>query len=67
MRSLLASIGCGGVVAIFAFIIANIAAWMHHVIFTIQHHEYILLLVGALVPFIGAIHGWGLWLGWFTY
>jgi hypothetical protein len=49
-----------------AFAIANFAAFVHHIVFCIQHHEYLLLIAGVILPFVGMIHGWGLWLGWFA-
>jgi len=45
-------------------VIAAIAGWITHIIYCFQQHEYVLLLAGALIAPVGAIHGWGLWFGW---
>ena len=42
-----------------------IAAWITHVINTIQDQQWILLIVGALVFPVGIIHGIGIWFGLF--
>lgn len=47
------------------FILSAIPAWFTHVIFCIQHQEWIFLLAGAIFFPIGIIHGWGLWFGFF--
>ena len=41
------------------------AAWLTHVIVSIQSAKWILLLVGAIVFPVGCIHGTGVWLGFF--
>lgn len=56
-------LGCG--VIAFLFIISAIPAWITHVIVTILNEEWILLVVGALVPPVGVVHGWGIWFGIF--
>lgn len=37
-------------------------AWMSHVIFTIIHEMWVLLIVGSLLAPIGVIHGFMIWL-----
>lgn len=49
-----------------ALAIGTFACWVHHVVYTINHQEWILLAVGAFIPPVGIIHGLGLWLGWFV-
>lgn len=49
--------------AIIVFIFAPFAAWITHVVLCIQAHTYLFLLVGALVPPVGVIHGIGHWFG----
>lgn len=41
------------------------AAWLTHVIVSIQSAKWILLLVGAFVFPVGCVHGTGVWFGWF--
>ena len=46
-------------------ILTPIAAWITHVIHTIQSEEWIFLLIGSFIAPIGVIHGIGLWFGIF--
>lgn len=46
-----------------AFALTCLAAWVTHIIYTIQHHEYLLLIAGALIAPVGTIHGFGIWFG----
>jgi hypothetical protein len=66
MAKLAASLGCAGVLALFAVIIANFCAYIHSLIFCFNHlnqpNELIVLLVSILPP-VGIIHGWLLWFG----
>lgn len=39
------------------------AAWVTHIVYCFQVHEYVLLLVGTVVFPVGVIHGVGLWFG----
>jgi len=48
-----------------AFTVTNIAAWITHVVITIQAEQWVLLVVGAIFFPIGLIHGWGSWFGLF--
>lgn len=41
------------------------AAWITHVVVSIQSASWILLLVGAFVFPVGCVHGTGVWLGVF--
>lgn len=61
----LVTLGLFWMLSFVAFLIMNAAAWVDNVIVCIQHQEWILLLIGTIVPPIGMIHGWGLWLGLF--
>ena len=45
--------------------IAPFSAWVTHVITTIQHEQWGLLLIGAIAFPIGIIHGTGIWFGLF--
>ena len=48
-----------------ALVVWIAAAWLTHVIVSIQTAKWILLLVGAFVFPVGCVHGTGIWLGWF--
>ena len=53
-----------------AFIITSVIAWLHHVIYCLQHiqtaYEWAILLAGVILPPVGILHGYGLWFGWFA-
>ncbi len=53
------------VLAIVAFAVANIAAWVTHVIVCIKAASWILLAFGCIVAPVGIIHGGGVWFGVF--
>ena len=42
-----------------------VAAWLTHVVVSIQSAKWILLLVGAFVFPVGCVHGTGVWFGIF--
>ena len=44
--------------------LAAAAAWVTHVAVTIMAKAWVLLLVGALVPPVGVVHGVLVWLGY---
>lgn len=52
-------------VALAAFLMIGmpVAAWITHVIHTITHEMWILLVVGAFAFPVGIIHGFMIWLG----
>ncbi len=54
-----------GPLLIISILIAWVASWVTHVIVCIQKSEWILLIVGILVPPIGWVHGVGVWFGAF--
>lgn len=41
------------------------AAWITHVIVSIQTAKWLLLIAGALVFPVGCVHGTGVWFDWF--
>lgn len=41
------------------------AAWLTHVVVSIQSAKWLLLLVGAVMFPVGCVHGTGVWFGWF--
>ena len=53
----------GGCLTIAAILVIPAAAWLTHVINTIQNEEWIFLLAGAIFAPIGVIHGIGIWFG----
>jgi len=53
----------GGCLTIIAIAVLPFAAWLTHVINTIQNEEWIFLLAGAIFAPIGIIHGIGIWFG----
>lgn len=61
-----ARMGCFAASAAIAFLVACVAAWIHALVFCINHldkpYEIIVLLVGILPP-VGVIHGFLLWFG----
>lgn len=52
-------------IAIISIPITLFAAWVTHVIVTIQNEEWIFLLIGALFFPIAIVHGIGVWFGAF--
>ena len=42
-----------------------VVAWGTHIAYSIIVEKYLLLIVGAILPPIGMIHGVGVWFGWF--
>lgn len=66
-----------GVLAIITIALSTIPAWLTHVVGTLiaiadgkgnALAEVGVLLVGALIPPVGVIHGWMMWfgVGWLT-
>ena len=41
------------------------AAWLTHVIVSIQSAKWLLLLAGAIIFPVGCVHGTGVWFGLF--
>ena len=54
----IASVALSAVIIILTF-----GAWITHVVYTISAGAWLLLLVGAIVPPVGAIHGIMIWFG----
>jgi len=51
------------IIAYFAFGITIFAAWLTHVIVTIQASQWVFLVAGAIFAPIGIVHGIGVWFG----
>ena len=47
------------------FSLTCFAAWLTHVVVTIQNEQFLFLIAGAIFAPIGVIHGFGLWFGFF--
>lgn len=47
--------------------ITLLLAWLTHIVVCIQQSKFFLLVIGVWMPFVGIIHGLGLWLGIFSY
>lgn len=53
----------GGCLTIIAIALIPFAAWVTHVINTIENEQWVFLLAGAIFAPIGVIHGIGIWFG----
>jgi len=47
-----------------AMVLTLIATYTTHVVTCIQQSEWLLLIAGCIVPFVGWINGFGEWFGW---
>lgn len=47
------------------FFVWIVAAWLTHVVVSIQQAKWLLLIAGAFVFPVGCVHGTGIWFGWF--
>lgn len=47
------------------FIVGLLAAWLTHIIVSIQTASWLILIAGAILFPIGIIHGIGIWFGAF--
>ncbi|ANJ20764.1 hypothetical protein HYO99_gp30 [Roseobacter phage RD-1410W1-01] len=47
--------------------LSAIPAWITHLVVSIQHQEWLFMIVGALLGPVAVVHGWATWLGysWF--
>lgn len=54
-----------GVLSIIAIAISFFAAWITHVVVCLKTAQWGFLIAGAIFAPIGAIHGYGVWFGWF--
>jgi hypothetical protein len=52
-----------GLTSIVALILLTLGSWGLHVVYTIQHEAYLLLIAGAIMPPVGIVHGWMIMLG----
>lgn len=46
--------------------IASFAGWVTHIVHSIQHQEWLMLIAGAVAFPVGVVHGWGLWFHWWN-
>lgn len=67
MKLFFEGFGAFGLLAFYVgLIVIPIAAWINHVIITINCGAWVLLVMGSIVPPIGIVHGIGSWLGAFN-
>lgn len=64
--------GIGAIVGALALLAATLGAWLTHIIVAINALVSdaavsvgygFLLVAGAIIPPVGMIHGWGVWIG----
>ena len=48
---------------VMGFALAWCSAWLTHVVTCILQHEWLFMIVGALIAPIGVVHGVMIWLG----
>ncbi|MBV9996916.1 MAG: hypothetical protein JO127_17065 [Caulobacteraceae bacterium] len=48
-----------------ACVATPVGAWITHIVWSIDHNRWGMLIAGGIVVPIGIIHGLGLWFGWF--
>ena len=53
----------GGIIFTIAIIVATAGAWIQHFITTVSEEMWVLLVVGAILPPVGVLHGWLVWVG----
>lgn len=53
----------GFIIFLIALLGSSAAAMITHIVVCIKAGSWGLLIAGALLPFIGVIHGWGVWFG----
>jgi hypothetical protein len=46
-----------------AILAATLGAWLQHFYTCITEETYLLLIAGAILPPLGILHGWAVWLG----
>ncbi|WP_316200931.1 MULTISPECIES: hypothetical protein [unclassified Bradyrhizobium] len=46
-----------------ASVMTSVAAMATHIITCIKAGSIGFMILGVLLPFVGVIHGWGIWLG----
>lgn len=54
-------LGCG--IMTLCLLLVMIPAWITHVVYSISHELWVVLVVGAFVPPVGIIHGIMVWFG----
>lgn len=52
-----------GFMLMIAVILATAGAWVQHFITTVSEEMWVLLVVGAIIPPVGVLHGWLVWIG----
>lgn len=57
--------GCLPFVGFAAIWLACVGGFVQHVVTCINNELVLLLVAGVVIPPIGVLHGWGIWLGIF--
>lgn len=62
--SLFEKLGAGGCLGIGLVALLSLAGYLTHVVVCIRDEKWLLLIGGCIAAPVGAIHGWGVWFGW---
>ena len=46
-----------------SIVVATLGAWVQHFITSVSQEMWVLMVLGAIAPPIGMLHGWLVWLG----
>lgn len=52
-----------GIIFFIGIALATVGAWVQHFITTVSEEMWVLLVVGAIIPPVGVLHGWLVWFG----
>lgn len=52
-----------GIVIMLVILAATAGAYVQHFITTVANEQWVLMVLGAIIPLVGMLHGWLLWLG----
>jgi len=46
-----------------AVFLATVGAYVQHFITSVSNEQWVLMVLGAIIPPVGMLHGWLVWLG----
>ncbi|MDX1486599.1 MAG: hypothetical protein R3268_00255 [Acidiferrobacterales bacterium] len=52
-----------GILIYLTIIVLTLGAWIQHFVTTVTEELWVLLVVGAIFPPVGVMHGWLIWAG----
>jgi len=55
--------GCIAGLLMLSFYVSIVAGFVQHIITCIKEEAVLFLTIGVILPPVGVIHGWGIWLG----